>query len=173
MTLIIVDFQKDFITGSLAVKGAEKAISYIFDFIWKNKKDINKIIFTVDWHPINHCSFKDNGGNWNVHCLQYSKGAAIDDILLRNCHYNNIPYEVITKGENPDKEEYGAFSEVKPNIPEGEEIVICGIAGDYCVLETLKNILYLKPKVFLKGIASIDGGIKLKEFIKENNLIIC
>ena len=40
----------------------------------------------------------------------------------------------------------------------------------YCVKETLKNLLKYKPIVYTKGIASIDGGKILKEFIKENNL---
>ena len=44
----------------------------------KNKK-IGEVIFTADWHPANHCSFKRNGGEWNDHCVQFSKGAAIHD----------------------------------------------------------------------------------------------
>lgn len=172
MILIVVDFQKDFISGSLAVRGAEKASMNLVNLMWTKKKEISKVIFTADWHPINHCSFERNGGEWPIHCLQYSDGASIDELLLRNCYYNNTPYEVVTKGEDPNKEEYGAFSFTKPYIPEGEEVVVCGIAGDYCVLHTLENLLYLKPKVFLKGIASIDGGTKLKEFIKEHDLDI-
>lgn len=172
MILVIVDFQNDFVYGSLPVAGAGKAKTNLLKFIENRKKEINKIIFTVDWHPINHCSFDKNGGEWPIHCLQYSERAAIDYLLLTNCCSNNIPYEVVTKGEDPNKEEYGAFSSIKPNIPEGEEIVVCGIAGDFCVLHTLENILYLKPKVFLKGIASIDGGTKIKEFIKEHDLDI-
>lgn len=172
MILIIVDFQNDFVSGSLPVNGAEKVYMNLLQFMWARKKDINKVIFTADWHPANHCSFTENGGDWPKHCLQYSDGAAIKQGLLENCYSNNIPYEVITKGEDPYKEEYGAFSFVKPNIPENEEVVICGIAGDFCVLHTLENLLYLKPKIFLKGIASIDGGIKLQEFIKRNDLDI-
>lgn len=172
MVLIIVDFQKDFISGSLSVKGAEKANMYICHFLFTHRNDISKIIFTADWHPLNHSSFYVNGGEWPIHCLQYSEGAAIDELLLKNCRYNEIPYEVVTKGEDPCKEEYGAFSFTKPDIPEGEEVVVCGIAGDFCVLHTLENLLYLKPKVFLKGVASIDEGDKIKKFIEEHDLDI-
>lgn len=171
MILIVVDFQNDFVSGSLPVKGAEKAKINLLRFMW-NRKNISKVIFTADWHPINHCSFNENGGEWPIHCLQYSEGASIDYLLLRNCYSKYIPYEVVTKGEDSNKEEYGAFSSTKPNIPEGEEVVVCGIAGDFCVLHTLENILYLKPKVFLKGIASIDGGDRIKKFIKEHDLDI-
>ena len=143
MVLIIVDFQKDFVSGSLSVKGAEKAISNLLHFMWNKDNKISKVIFTADWHPINHCSFERNGGEWPIHCLQYSEGASIEELLLRDCYYRIIPYEVVTKGEDPNKEEYGAFSFTKPDIPDGEEVVVCGIAGDYCVLHTLENLLYL------------------------------
>lgn len=172
MIIIAVDLQNDFITGFLKVNGAEKACDNLLQLIWKNTKEISKIIFTVDWHPVNHCSFSANGGEWPRHCIQYTEGASISEKVIINCIYNNIPYEIVTKGTDPSKEEYGAFSNSIPNITEGEEVVVCGIAGDYCVLHTLENILHLKPKVFLDGIASIDGGEKLKKFIKENDLDI-
>lgn len=43
------------------------------------------------------------------------------------------------------------------------QIVVCGLAGDYCVLETLKNLEPIKPMVYL------DGGIKLNNYIESNN----
>ena len=189
ITLIIVDCQYDFIDGSLAVPEAYKTVSNIIDFICTNRKNINQIIFTVDWHPINHCSFKDNGGQWPVHCVQYTEGASIDKVLMEAVHKNNLFYSVATKGTCSAEEEYGAFSEHSEGtfvnysdryflsdfdhiipIQKDSDIIVCGIAGDYCVKETIKNILDLNPKVFLNGIASIDDGSTIKEFVKENNL---
>jgi nicotinamidase-related amidase len=54
------------------------------------------------------------------------------------------------------------------------EFVICGIAGNYCVLETLKNIVKHvgnnKVSVFLDGVVSIDDGTTLNTYMKENNI---
>lgn len=161
----------------MAVVNADKAVSNIETFILDNKKNIDKIIFTVDWHPRNHCSFETKGGEWPVHCTQYSKGASIDDGLLTLVQTLNIPYDVATKGEDPFTEEYGAFV-IPPvvgclfdkhhaiQIDDNSNVVVCGIAGDYCVKQTILNILEFNPKIFLEGVASIDDGTTVKDFIK-------
>ena len=48
------------------------------------------------------------------------------------------------------------------------------VAGDYCVINTIKNLqpIWDRLSVYLPGIASIDGGTALQEFIKENKLNI-
>ena len=108
-------------------------------------------------------------------------------------------FSCCTKGEWYEKEEYGAFDNAynlaiecdydftnididgndeftNKTFNDVDEIVVCGIAGEYCVYETLKNIINHisvdKVKVYLDGIVSIDGGEKLNSFIKENNVKI-
>lgn len=171
-TLVVVDFQYDFclLGAPLYVPGSDKALWNISHLI-ENKK-VDRVIFTADWHPANHCSFKRNGGEWNDHCVQFSKGAAIHDLLLYGCIGAGIPYEVLTKGALPSSEEYGvkvAPATIRVNyhtiyshsmgidINPDEQVVVCGLAGDYCVLETLKNLEPIKPMVYLDGIASLDG----------------
>lgn len=183
ITLIIVDCQYDFVKGNMAVNGATKAISNIVKFIIKYKKSIDKIIFTADWHPYDHCSFKKYRGKWPVHCVQYSKGASIEEFLFNTVTSSNIPYDVMLKGIHKDKEEYGAFS-IPPfsdilfdeyhecHINPDSDIVVCGIAGDYCVKETILNIQELEPRVFLDGVASIDDGSTIKTLIEKYNLNI-
>lgn len=192
--LIVVDMQNDFCleSGSLYVKGATPALWNIEELMYKEHFD--RVWFTVDWHAFFHPSFKENGGEWPVHCVQYSQGAAINDLLLTACRNNNLRYDVIEKGLF--KEEYGAFPDLKPDpnrkshytyslddiydsradiyLSNESEIVICGVAGDYCVLNTIKNLqpIWDRLSVYLPGIASIDGGTALQEFIKENKLSI-
>ena len=181
--LIIVDMQNDFCleSGSLYVKGATPALWNIEELMYKEHFD--RVWFTVDWHAFFHPSFKENGGEWPVHCVQYSQGAAINDLLLTACRNNNLRYDVIEKGLF--KEEYGAFPDLKPDpnrkshytyslddiydsradiyLSNESEIVICGVAGDYCVLNTIKNLepIWDRLSVYLPGIASIDGGTTL------------
>lgn len=184
ITLVVVDFQYDFclLGAPLYVPRSDRALWNISHLI-ENKK-VDRVIFTADWHPANHCSFKRNGGEWNDHCVQFSKGAAIHDLLLYGCIGAGIPYKVITKGTLVNSEEYGikvapasrwlrhhtVYSRsVNVDVSPDEQVVVCGLAGDYCVLETLKNLEPIKPMVYLDGIASLDGGIKLNNYIESNN----
>lgn len=183
-TLVVVDFQYDFCLreAPLYVPRSDKALWNISHLI-ENKK-VDRVIFTADWHPANHCSFKRNGGEWNDHCVQFSKGAAIHDLLLYGCIGAGIPYKVITKGTLVNSEEYGikvapasrwlrhhtVYSRsVNVDVSPDEQVVVCGLAGDYCVLETLKNLEPIKPMLYLDGVASLDGGIKLTDYIESNN----
>lgn len=186
ITLIIVDSQNDFITGTMSVKGAKNSVEEIKKFIKNHSKEIEKIIFTVDWHPYNHSSFKKYGGLWPHHCVQYTPGACIEPKLLKFVQSYEINYDVIQKGTIEEVEEYGAFSDIQfssdnfgtrvyLDIAEANpdsDFVVCGIAGDYCVKATIQNMLDggLTPKVFCPGIVSIDGGKTFSNFIKENNL---
>ena len=187
ITFVIVDCQNDFISGSMTVIGAKKAVENIKNFIVKNKGDIDKILLTVDWHPYKHCSFKKYGGTWPSHCVQYSIGACIEPKLLKLIQSLDIPYEVCHKGEIEYREQYGAFEEIEfvddELVPHfyfdslytadaNTEFVICGIAGDYCVKETINNLMNygITPKVFLNGIASIDDGTTLNKLIENYEL---
>lgn len=170
--LIVVDVQYDFCNpnGALYVNGGENIKNNILKII----TDFDYVIFTKDSHPINHCSFISNGGSWPIHCVTNSIGEGIPVELLMSAKN----YSIECKGGNPDKEEYGAFDYLEPystDLKYTDSIVVCGIAGDYCVLETLKNIIkHISNtdviKIYNDGIVSIDGGIKLQNFCKEHNI---
>jgi nicotinamidase-related amidase len=201
ITIICVDDQNDFAKpdGALYVPGGENIDAAIIDYVTKNKDLIKSFIFTRDWHLKKDESFKTNGGEWPVHCVQGTEGAEISKNLIDTIIKLGIPYIIVNKGTVPDHEEYGAFEHcatfhhLHPNDPPHvkncyfancesssgcrittENITICGIAGDYCVKETMKNLIKhwrnFKISVLMNGVASIDGGTALNEFINEYKL---
>lgn len=175
--LVIVDFQRDFCdkSGSLYVAGAETALENILKYIEDNKDSIEKVIFTADWHLPSDKSFKENGGEWAAHCVQYSEGAGINQELMNKVIASNIPYSVFKKGDSPNYEEYGAFDICVGNDPnialvwnhkmsdteylkKDTKHVICGLAGDYCVWNTFKKMKKygIDTDVLYDGIAFIE-----------------
>lgn len=169
--LVIVDYQYDFYSpqGALYVNDGES----LQDRIARIIPDFDHIVFTLDFHPASHCSFDRNGGLWPVHCVEGTLGAEIPAELIALCG----SYTISKKGCNENKEEYGAFADksASANLFAGaQSVVVCGIAGDYCVLETLKNIVSIVGSdcvsVYLSGVASIDGGTALSNYMAEQGI---
>lgn len=145
--LLIVDPQVDFITGSLPVPGAEKAMNSLAGYILRNRSRYSMIVVTADHHPADHCSFREQGGQWPTHCVAHSDGASIWPPLAKAIDMSCIPMLALGKGRDSDCEQYSAFDDpmnvdiMSLNIDSLsiDRIDICGLAGDVCVRETLKQ----------------------------------
>lgn len=175
--LLIVDPQYDFINGSLEVNGAEEAMDKLADFIKQNGSDYDNIIITADWHPQSHCSFKQNGGIWPIHCVQHSHGAAIYQPIFNALNEIKSNYIVLTKGVDEDHEEYSIFKNQKScasisiicDTLKINSIDVCGLAFDYCVADSVKDGLRELPNVSFKVFKELSpeiGKETADEFIK-------
>lgn len=181
--LLLVDVQYDFINGSLAVNGAPESMQALADYISAQPKGTYKqIVMTSDFHPYNHSSFKDNGGMWPVHCVQYSHGAAIFQPVLDAVHAHQADAVVLTKGDDVKVDEYSIMAN-KASAERLQQIIkdnniqvieVAGLCGDFCVGNTIKDLVkagYGKNVCVLKKyIGNIDDGTVLNNIIKENKL---
>ena len=176
ITLVVIDPQVDFVSGSLAVSSAHEAMSYLAQWGLEHIEEIESVVFTSDQHPFDHCSFTSQGGVWPSHCVRYTEGAAITPELLPLVHEvyrRHIPFCMVEKATTPERDSYSAFSETVPSaIEQAQRIVLAGIAGDYCVLESLKDLIrygYAEHITLLSaGIAHIDDGSTLRDFVAAN-----
>jgi nicotinamidase/pyrazinamidase len=144
--LVLVDIQNDFCTGSLAVPNAldiMETVNKYIDLFYKQKLPI---VFTRDWHPINHSSFKGFGGIWPDHCIQNTIGANFyKDLKIPN---NSI---IISKGTDPSRDAYSGFDGTNLNQKlKGlcKRLFIGGLATDYCVKATILDALSLGYTTF-------------------------
>lgn len=173
--LVVTDVQRDFFDphGSLYVKGGEALPSRIVEIAG----NYDGIIFTLDWHPGDHCSFKEQGGPWPPHCVAFTQGAGLADEFAPLLADGAL---IHFKGEDAGREQYAAFENLEDDDPirtvlaMADQIDVCGIAGDYCVKETVASILRhadaSKVAIVEDCTVSIDNGDTLKAFIKENNV---
>ena len=180
--LLIIDPQIDFITGSLSVPGAEKAMNKLAEYIKQKGNTYKKIIATADYHPIDHISFEVNGGKWPSHCIADSVGAAIWPSIMDSFLLYAHKIKILHKGDKTNQEEYSIFKNEESaqklqNIINQEEIDtidICGLAGDICVADTINDGLSLienvKFNVLKEFTPSLDGGIVLNSIIEKQNL---
>ena len=174
-TLVIVDYQFDFYdpAGTLHVEHGEDFAERIAAIM----PQYDNIVFTLDWHPVGHCSFKENGGLWPEHCVQYTPGAGIHPLLVKTAVEEGKNITIYRKGFAVDFEEYGAFVELVDPTQEryttgtapreyfdaSEQIDVCGLAAGYCVDQTVLNLLAAGygPKVAI--IADCTGKLCTEE----------
>jgi nicotinamidase/pyrazinamidase len=153
LIFVIVDFQVDFVNGSLAVPNAADTIDPIIEYGKAVIEDGGEVVLTRDWHPENHSSFVTQGGPWPPHCVQGDPGAQIHPRILEAFPDARI----FSKGMDPEKEQY---SGAEATSDEGTwltdylrertgNVVVAGLALDFCVKETLFDLWGTGPYVDL------------------------
>ncbi|WBM69091.1 bifunctional nicotinamidase/pyrazinamidase [Buttiauxella sp. WJP83] len=166
--LLMVDLQNDFCAGgALAVPDGDSTIDVANALMSYCKARGDAILATQDWHPANHGSFasvqktepytqgKLDGLNqtwWPDHCVQNSAGAELHPLL------NSQRIDAIfQKGENPLVDSYSGFFDnghrQKTQLDdwlsrhEIKQLVVVGLATDYCVKFTALDALSLGYEV--------------------------
>ena len=181
----MIDIENDFLDGGkLGVEGSINKMLAFAKFILEHAKEYDLFFISVDFHPLSHCSFKKNGGIWPVHCVQHSTGAAIFQPILDAIEDAGVELHVLTKGVDEDHEEYSVLKNTESNkklhsliqTHEIGQVDFAGIAGDYCVKDSMADFHREFPEVTLRAlkpfIASIDGGKAFDEFLAKNDSIL-
>ena len=135
--LLIVDVQNDFCPGgTLPIDKGDEVVAELNVWIAAAQQHQVPIFLTRDWHPAGHPSFAVNGGQWPVHCLQDSVGAALHDELLAPA-----VAEVVTKGTRFDQDQLSVFDQTglaaKLRRDGIRRLWVGGLALDVCVLATV------------------------------------
>jgi nicotinamidase/pyrazinamidase len=161
--LLVVDVQNDFCPGgALAVRGGDRVIPPLNRYIDEAVAQGHPVYASRDWHPPVTRHFQAYGGEWPVHCVADSSGAAFHDDL-------RLPPSaiVITKGEDPDHPGYSAFHgrtpDGKPLLADlrargVEHLMVGGLATDYCVKQSVLDALASGFQVTVLGdaVAGVD-----------------
>jgi nicotinamidase/pyrazinamidase len=166
--LVVVDVQNDFASpsGSLYVRGAERAIVAVNREIGRARRFGALVVYTQDWHPAHTPHFAQDGGVWPVHCVGDSAGAAFHPLL------NVVADAPIIRKGTSGEDGYSAFSVRNPDSGERfstaleqelrdhgvTRVAIVGLATDYCVVETGLDAVRLgfEATVVTDAVAAVD-----------------
>jgi len=196
--VIVVDLQGDFTTfknGSLAVAGTDEAfVSKVQKVTQELSAKGYPIFGTQDWHPADHISFFSNHSGkkpfeaiqiegrtqvlWPPHCVQETENARV---LVDN----NLFIAIVKKGKDKKFDSYsgfqddgGAKTEMNRILEKNgiKELIVYGIATDYCVKATAIDAAAAGYKVTVieglsKGVAP-ETTAKALEEMKEKGIII-
>jgi nicotinamidase/pyrazinamidase len=164
--LIVVDVQNDFAdpAGSLYVGGGEGIPGLANAEIGAARGAGSPVFYTQDWHPATTPHFQKDGGVWPVHCVAGTWGAELHPEL-------RVEGPRVRKGTGGE-DGYSGFTVQDPTTGaraptqlEGclrqagvTEVVVVGLATDYCVKETaLDAVAKGFPTVVLRAaIRAVD-----------------
>jgi nicotinamidase/pyrazinamidase len=155
--LIVVDVQNDFCPGgTLAVAHGDEVVEPLNAQIDEFLERGAPVYKSRDWHPATTKHFQAYGGTWPVHCVQNTKGAEFHPALR-----DDPRITVVSKGLG-DTDCYSAFDEtdLAARLREQgvEEVVVGGLATDYCVKNTVLDALKhgFKVKALKNSMRAVD-----------------
>lgn len=145
--LIIVDMQVDFITGSLGSKLAEAIVPNVVE---KVKNYDGTVIFTRDTHLSDYLSTQEGSKLPVEHCIKDTAGWEICDELKP---YVNKVIDKITFGSVDLPEIIKSYGE------EIEEIELCGLCTDICVISNAMILKATFPEVKIVVDSNCCAGV--------------
>ena len=148
-TLIVIDMQNDFVTGSLANKAAADIIPFIKAEI--ESGNYSRILFTQDTHYKEYLETQEGKNLPIVHCEFGTDGWQIVDDLKR--------YAI--NGSCAHKETFGYLGWANPKwgLYDVDEIVLVGTCTDICVVSNALLIKALYPEKKLSVLAKGCAGL--------------
>jgi nicotinamidase/pyrazinamidase len=164
--LLVVDLQNDFCPGgALAVPEGDQVIQPINELIDDFLANGDLVVYTKDFHPSDHSSFKINhpDGIWPPHCVQQTHGSEFHAGL-------KVAGETFYKAFLAEQDSYSGFGgHLAPDrqaqtladylAEQGvSEVVVVGLALDYCVKSTALDAQQLgfKTTVILAGTRPVN-----------------
>jgi nicotinamidase-related amidase len=124
--LVVVDYQNDFVTGSLGFPGAVELEDRIADKILENRRNGCEVIFTLDTHD-EHYSETQEGKKLPVpHCIKGTKGWELYGRVAICCEDTDTKFEKNAFG-SLELAEYLAKSKFKT-------VEFVGLVSNICVI---------------------------------------
>lgn len=168
VALLVIDVQNDFADprGSLSVAGGAAIVGVVNREASLADANGAIVVCTQDWHPEHTPHFAKDGGTWPDHCVHDTWGAALYPDLV-------VPEgsALVRKGANGE-DGYSGFTMRDPASGETiatelesilrdagvTEVVVVGLATDYCVRATALDAARLgfDTTVLTDAIAAVD-----------------
>ncbi|WP_294581568.1 cysteine hydrolase family protein [uncultured Thomasclavelia sp.] len=163
--LVVVDYQNDFVSGSLGFKDALSIEDYLADLIEKYHQNNDDVIFTLDTHQTDYLNSQEGKNLPITHCIENSEGwmlyGKIKDLAKNDYQIKKETFGSLALGNYLQDKDY-------------QEITITGVVSNICVISNAIIIKAALPEakiiIDFKGIASNDLSLQQKAIDIMKNL---
>lgn len=140
--LIVVDMQRDFVTGPLGSAEARAIVPAVAARIRRATEEGTQVVFTLDTHDTDYMETREGRFLPVPHCIQGSEGWALEPEIAKECKRGMISFEKPTFGSTALMHHVAAVAAAKGCVSgKGLRVELCGVCTDICVVS---NALLLK-----------------------------
>lgn len=155
--LVVIDYQNDFVSGTLGFNDAVRLEDYLVELIKKYHKNKDDVIFTYDCNQENYLDTQEGKNLPIVHCIENSQGwqlyGKINDLAKNDKKILKNTFGSLELGNYLKDKDYN-------------EITLVGVVSNICVISNAVIIKAALPEATIiidcKGIASNDSLLQEK-----------
>lgn len=167
--LIVIDYQNDFVSGSLGFKEAQDLENYLITLIDEYHLNNDDVLFTLDTHQDDYLNLQEGKNLPIAHCIENSEGwqlyGKIKDLAKDDKQIFKNTFGSLELGNYLRNTDY-------------DEIRFVGVVSNICVISNAviakSALLEAKIIVDVQGIASNDSTLQQKaiDIMKNLQMII-
>lgn len=139
--LLVVNVQNDFLPGgSIPVPRGDEILEPVSRAIDRFAGRGLVVVGTRDWHPADHCSFRERGGPWPAHCVRGSWGAEFPTGLP-------LPFAatIVSTGTDRDRDSRSGFdgTDLKERLRGSgvKHVFVAGLTTEHWIAQTVRDAL--------------------------------
>ena len=152
--LIVVDFQNDFVCGSLGFEKAKLLEDHIVHLIKEYQMNNDEVIYTLDTHPENYLETYEGHHLPVAHCIEHTEGwelyGKVGELLQDCLGFKKPTFPSLDLAYYLEGKEY-------------EDITLVGVVSHICVLSNAIMAKAAQPdipiRIDLSGTASGDEKV--------------
>ena len=158
--LIVVDMQRDFITGALGSAEARAIVPAVASRIRRAQEEGTQVVFTLDTHGEDYMTTREGRFLPVPHCIQGTAGWALEPDIAKTCKPGMISFEKPTFGSTALCQHVAALAAAKGCVDgAGFRVELCGVCTDICVISNALLIKAALPEADILINGTLCAGV--------------
>ena len=158
--LIVVDMQRDFVSGCLGSEEARAIVPAVCARIQRPKEEGTQVVFTLDTHESDYMDTREGRFLPVPHCIRGTEGWTLEPDVAKTCSRGMISFEKPTFGSTALMHHVAALAGEKGYVNgKGLTVELCGVCTDICVVSNALLIKAALPEADLTVDSALCAGV--------------
>lgn len=158
--LIVVDMQRDFISGALGSAEAHAIVPAVAARIRRAKEEGTAVVFTLDTHEEDYMTTREGRFLPVPHCIRGTEGWTLELEIAKECARGMLSFEKPTFGSTALAHHVAALAIDKGAIEgKGMTVELCGVCTDICVVSNAMLIKAALPELDMVVDSALCAGV--------------